>query len=64
MKHCSNCEYCELDLVAQYVKGIDLHKCILTGDAIAEPFWDGRKCERYIKRKKKDGSKLNFIQLW
>ena len=49
MKHCRNCEYCELDLVSQYVKGIDLHKCILTGDAIAEPFWDGRKCERYIR---------------
>ena len=27
MKHCKNCEYCRMDMVAQYVKGLDIYKC-------------------------------------
>lgn len=63
MKHCSSCENCELDLVSQYLKGIDLHKCILTGDLVCEPFWEGRKCENYRKRSRNGNDKHNFIRL-
>ena len=64
MRHCKNCMYCELDLVSQYVKGVDYHVCVLTHKHISEPFWEGRKCKNYCKRKKRvDGlsNPRNFI---
>lgn len=36
-----------MDLVAQYVKGIELYKCEKTGEVIHEPFFE--KCEDYKK---------------
>ena len=50
-----------MDLVAQYVKGIDLYRCSLKGDIIVEPFWE--KCERYKRRKKLLDNDRNFIKL-
>lgn len=61
MKHCRSCEYCEMDLVAQYVKGIDVYKCMIDGGVIAQPFWD--KCEKYKRFKKIPFSERNFIKL-
>ena len=58
MKHCKNCEYCRMDLVAQYVKGIDLYKCEKTGEVIHEPFFE--KCEDY----KKDSFRTGTIGQW
>ena len=49
MKHCKSCEYCRMDMVAQYVKGIDLYKCDKNNNMISDPFWDGRDCECYKK---------------
>lgn len=65
MKHCKSCVYCELDLVSQYVKGIDYYKCILTNEHIQSRFFDGRDCTLYCKRTKKNlfVDERNFIQL-
>ena len=63
MKHCRSCDYCEIDLISQYVKGIDFHKCVLSGEHIERPFWDGRKCKLYKKRRRREllKDKHNFI---
>lgn len=58
MKHCKNCEYCELDLVSHYITGIKVHRCLLTGSIITEPFWN--KCDKYTRKCAKD---RNFIKL-
>lgn len=47
MKRCAKCYYCELDLVSQYVKGIDVRKCIRTGNIILEPYHEGKQCTMY-----------------
>ena len=47
MKHCKNCEYCRLDLVADYVKSAEIYKCDKTNDVILDPFWE--VCEHYKK---------------
>lgn len=59
MKHCKNCDNCQLDRVAQYVKGADIYKCVITGELIQDPFWD--KCEKYsrdFRKKEKVGDIL------
>ena len=45
MKHCRNCNYCRKDMVAEYLKGLDLYKCDIDGHIVEDPFWD--KCEKY-----------------
>ncbi len=45
MKHCSNCVFCRKDLVAEYVKDLDMYKCDKKGKSIREPFWT--RCELY-----------------
>lgn len=64
MKHCKNCEYCRMDMVANYVKGLDLYKCDKTNLVINEPFWEGRKCEAYKKDSFGIGGFLKWISDW
>lgn len=47
MKHCKNCKHCSMDMVSQYMKGIDIYSCELTNRIISQPFWG--KCEKYEK---------------
>ena len=49
MKHCKNCDKCRLDLVSQYVSGIDYYTCDKDHHRIIEPFWEGRHCSEYKK---------------
>lgn len=58
MKHCKNCKYCSLDMVSQYMRGIDIYSCDLNKRIIAEPFWE--KCEKY----EKDNYNLGGIHKW
>ena len=60
MKHCKNCEYCRMDMVAQYVKGLDMYKCDIDDDVILDPFWEGRDCAWY----KKDSFGCGGIRKW
>ena len=50
MRNCRKCEYCEIDAVSQYLKGIDLHKCIRTGDVILDPFGEGKDCRMFHRK--------------
>lgn len=58
MKHCRNCNYCSKDMVAEYVKGLDLYKCRLDSHVIQQPFFE--KCERY----EKDNFGVGGIRKW
>lgn len=61
MKHCKDCEYCRLDLVAQYVKGADIYKCDLSG-YVTEP--RGRACEKYKKNSFGFGGVRKWLYDW
>ena len=50
MNRCRKCEYCELDTVSQYLKGIDLHKCLRTGDIILDPYGEGKECRMFHRK--------------
>jgi hypothetical protein len=53
-----------MDMVAQYVKGLDLYKCDKTNMVIKEPFWEGRNCEAYKKNSFGVGGIRKWIGDW
>lgn len=62
MKHCKNCENCEIDPICLYIKDIEYRRCVIDGHHIEEPFWE--KCSKYkrdVNKKDRKRSMLYYV---
>ena len=64
MKNCKNCAFCKRDLINDYFREADLHKCEMDGDMILDPGEEGRDCAWFKSKKHERRTLLTKIQDW
>ena len=47
MRNCKSCMFCKSDLINNYIREADLHKCDIDGDIILDPLKEGQNCTWY-----------------
>ena len=50
MRNCKNCAFCKRDLINDYIREADLHKCDMDGDVVLDPNKEGTTCSWFTPK--------------